>query len=145
MKDTKRKKWAELSLKNHQRKIKIDCMKVKELLKKNNRYFTAPPSFIDIVLVSNKKIKELNRHFLNKNSITDVLSFRISKNEGEIIISAETAEENAKRYGMKTEDEILYLIIHGYLHLRNYTDYTLKERKKMFKIQDRIFNRILNR
>ncbi len=73
------------------------------------------------------------------------MSFRISRDSGEIIISAETAAKNGSAYGLMTEYEIIYLIIHGYLHLKNYGDYTEKERKIMFPRQNRMFNRILKK
>jgi len=139
----KRKKVVEFQLKNHQRKVKIDFIRVASYLEKNRALFPAPPSHIDVVFVSNKKIKEINKQFLHKNTPTDVLSFKLSSQTGELIISAEMAAENAIRYGIPTEYEVLYLIIHGYLHLKNYTDYKDKEKEKMFKIQDRIFDRII--
>lgn len=126
-------------IRNHQRKVKIDFIKLEKILKKNKKLFISPPSHINIILVSNRKIKELNRKFLHKNTPTDVLSFKLSPCEGEVIISAEMSAENSGKYGMTVEDEVLYLIIHGYLHLKNYTDYTERERKRMFRIQDRIF------
>jgi len=139
----KRKRGAEFQLKNNQRKVKINFIKVMLTLEKNRALFPAPPSYIDVVLVSNKKITEINKQFLHKNTPTDILSFKLSSQTGELIISAEMAAENAKRYDISTEYEVLYLIIHGYLHLKNYTDYTDKDREKMFKIQNRIFDRII--
>ena len=139
----KRKRGAEFQLKNNQRKVKINFIKVASYLHKNSMLFPAPPSYIDVVLVSNKKITEINKQFLHKNTPTDILSFKLSSQTGELIISAEMAAENAKRYDISTEYEVLYLIIHGYLHLKNYTDYTDKDREKMFKIQNRIFDRII--
>ncbi|MCM8829933.1 MAG: rRNA maturation RNase YbeY [Candidatus Omnitrophica bacterium] len=138
----RRKRVVRFHIENRQQKVKIDCIKIMTALEKGKTVFNPPPLDINISLVNNKKIKELNRKFLQKNTPTDILSFKISRYEGEIIISAEMADENCKRYGMTVEDEVLYLIIHGYLHLKNYTDYSEKERKRMFRIQDRIFKMI---
>lgn len=135
----------EFLLNNHQRKVKIDCKKIVAVLEKSKVFFPAPPSQLEITLISDKKIKELNKKFLHKNTSTDILSFKLSREYGEIIISVETAAKNAVRYGITTEYEIIYLIIHGYLHIRNYTDYTEKERERMFEKQDRIFNKIVGR
>jgi probable rRNA maturation factor len=96
-----------------------------------------------VVLVSRSRIKKLNKQFLKKKTDTDVLSFRISGDCGEIVISAETAAENAGTYGLTVENEILYLIVHGYLHLKNYRDYTEFERNKMFRKQDALFAKLL--
>ncbi|MCM8820553.1 MAG: rRNA maturation RNase YbeY [Candidatus Omnitrophica bacterium] len=138
----RRKRVVRFHIENRQQKVKIDCIKIMKVIEKNIKLFNPPPLDINISLVNNKKIKELNRKFLQKNTPTDILSFKISRYEGEIIISAEMADENCKRYGMTVEDEVLYLIIHGYLHLKNYTDYSEKERKRMFRIQDRILKMI---
>ncbi len=98
-----------------------------------------------MILVGRRKIRELNRQFLNKNADTDVMSFRISRDYGEIVISAETAAENAVTYGLTTENEILYLVMHGYLHLKNYRDYTERERKRMFDKQDGMFRELMKK
>ncbi len=87
----------------------------------------------------------MNRRFLNKNASTDVMSFRISRDCGLIAISAETAAENGRIYGLTAECEIIYLIVHGYLHLKNYRDYTEPEKREMFAEQDRIFNKIMKK
>lgn len=139
----KRKKTLEFCLKNHQRKIKIDDAKIKRHIENKISLFSPPPYCIEIAIVSNKRIRALNKQFLQKNTETDVLSFKLSRDHGVIVISAETAAENGIRFGTTLENEIIYLIIHGYLHLKNYTDYSEKERTKMFKIQDRIFNEVI--
>ena len=100
------------------------------------------PEEIGVILVSDKKIKSLNKQFLQKNSVTDVMSFSISKNYGEIIISAVTAEKNAKIYLNSTEEEILYLVIHGFLHLKGYKDYIKKDYLNMKQKQDAIFKKV---
>lgn len=73
------------------------------------------------------------------------MSFKISRNYGEVIISVEKAEENSRVYGLNTEEEILYLTIHGYLHLKGYRDYTETERAEMFVKQDAMFEKIMTK
>jgi len=96
---------------------------------------------ISLVLCDDPTIQELNRRFLNHNYPTDVLSFLLSEGEGtskdkkglsgEIIISVETAERNAKRYRQTLESELIRLAIHGTLHLLGYDDNTQQQRKLM--------------
>jgi len=102
----------------------------------------SPPEEIGVILVSDKKIKSLNKRFLQKDSPTDTMSFSISKNYGEIIISAVTAEKNAKIYSNSPEEEILYLVIHGFLHLKGYNDYTKNDCLNMKRKQDAIFKKV---
>lgn len=130
-------------MENLQRKIRINVDVIRAHIKSASGLFESPPSRIGVALVSRREIRKLNRRFLKKNADTDVMSFRISRNCGEVVISPETAAENAGRYGHTTESEILYLIIHGYLHLKNYRDYTAREREIMFGIQDSMFRKMM--
>lgn len=89
-----------------------------------------------IVLVSDRKMRELNRFFRGKDSTTDVLSFPFFADEfegdggadqlGDIVISAEQAARQAKENGLTLENEIKQLILHGMLHLCGYDHETDK-------------------
>jgi len=76
-----------------------------------------------VVLVSDQKIKQLNRTFRHKNSPTDVLSFPFNDESlesnflGDVIISTETASRQASDNNLTIEKEIKQLILHGVLHL----------------------------
>jgi len=61
---------------------------------------------------------------------------------GEVIISVEKASLEAKNYNHTFEEELLYYIIHGILHILGYRDYKTKEKEIMIKKQDEIFNKI---
>jgi len=67
-----------------------------------------------------------------------VLSFSLDKQEGEILISAETAEAQAKELHHSLEKELLTLVIHGFLHLSGYDDRKTKDRRLMFRETRRI-------
>jgi probable rRNA maturation factor len=76
---------------------------------------------IDLSFVGDKKIHELNKKFRKKDKPTDVLSFNYGGQIlGDVIISRETARRNAKEYGVKYNDEIKRLVIHGTLHVLGY-------------------------
>jgi probable rRNA maturation factor len=77
---------------------------------------------VNLVLMKDKKIKELNRRFRKKNKPTDVLAFPMNEEGvlGDIAISTETARRNAKRFGVSYEQEMKRLVIHGVLHLLGY-------------------------
>ncbi|MBN1445155.1 MAG: rRNA maturation RNase YbeY [Candidatus Omnitrophica bacterium] len=132
-------------LNNRQRKAGVDCGAIRTALERCPDLFQSPPSEIEIILVSDRRIRELNRRFLNKNTATDIMTFRTSRDCGEIVIAAETAAENGRIYGLTAEYEIIYLIVHGYLHLKNYRDCTEAEKKRMFAKQDRMFKKIANK
>ncbi len=95
--------------------------------------------------MSNKRIRKLNKEFLGRDCTTDILSFSFSKNYGELIISVEEAWKNAKKYLHTPDEEILYLIIHGLLHLKGYKDYNKEDYEKMKKKQDQIYRRVMRK
>jgi len=100
---------------------------------------------INFVMVPDAAIKKLNRKYRAVNRITDVISFRLSQKPlcGDIYISKGRSAKQAKTAGNTWEEELAYLVIHGMLHLFDYTDYKPAQRAKMFRVQDGIFKRIL--
>src|SRR5436305_9069704 len=92
---------------------------------------------ISIALVSDERMHELNRQYLQHDYPTDVLSFSLARDEqaksldGEIIASADYAAREAVRYHWSTDDELLLYIIHGCLHLIGYDDTTAKGKAAM--------------
>ena len=76
---------------------------------------------IDLSFVGDKKMRELNKKFRQKDQPTDVLSFNYDgKLLGDVIISRETTRRNAARYGVTYADEVKRLVIHGALHVLGY-------------------------
>lgn len=81
-----------------------------------------------VAFVSDKRMKDLNQLFRGKDSTTDVLSFPHeadqfdpdNNNLGDIVISVEQAELQAKQNGLTLENEIKQLMLHGLLHLCGY-------------------------
>jgi probable rRNA maturation factor len=74
-----------------------------------------------------------------------VLSFVLGKQEGEILISVETAREQAKELCHSLDEELLTLAIHGFLHLSGYDDHNAKERRRMFSETRRILRGCKNK
>lgn len=95
---------------------------------------------ISVVLVGDKKIRELNRQYRKKDKVTDVLSFGDWKNSeilGEIVISLPQIKRQAKEYGVESKQELARILIHGILHLTGLDHERSKtEERKMFKKQD---------
>ncbi len=74
------------------------------------------------------KMRKLNLIYRDKNKPTDILSFPLSKNEGEIYISKTEARKEAKKFGRSYENFIDFLFIHGCVHLKGYDHGTKMER-----------------
>ena len=95
---------------------------------------------LSIVLVSPAKIKELNRKYRKKNTITDVLSF-LYDYSGEIVICLKKVRENAKKFGFPFKTELARVFIHSILHLLGYDH---EKSKKQINIMEKKENYYLN-
>ncbi|MDR0384345.1 MAG: rRNA maturation RNase YbeY [Christensenellaceae bacterium] len=101
---------------------------------------------VNVAFVSRKKMKELNAKFRGIEKETDVLSFpdgdinpeTNKKFLGDIIICKSVAKEQARKVGNSFDDEILFLKVHGLLHLLGYDHETDDDAKIMFALQKKI-------
>lgn len=98
---------------------------------------------LSIIFVDDAQMTEYNKSYLGIEDTTDVMAFPYNEtNEegkfylGDIIISAQTAEKQAKEIGHSFLDEIDVLMTHALLHLIGF-DHT-KDKGQMQKEQDRI-------
>lgn len=100
---------------------------------------------IEIVFVTEDRIKELNLNFRNIDKVTDVLSFPNDDFEGQslgdVFICIKRAMEQAEEYGHSTLREFAFLAVHGYLHLLGYDHIDKEEEKIMFSMQDEILKK----
>ncbi len=99
---------------------------------------------LTIVIVSDRAMRNYNKRFHHVNAPTDVLSFSSATGDdylGDIIISYDTAQENAKQAGWRVRDELQLLVTHGILHLVGYDDTTPDAREKMWKRQAEILEK----
>ena len=103
---------------------------------------------ISVTFTDNEKIKILNKQFRNIDKETDVLSFPIDDEGedvvlGDVVISLEKAEEQAKEYGHSLEREISFLCVHSCLHLLGYDhEKSEEDEKTMFAKQEEILEKI---
>ena len=95
---------------------------------------------VNYVFVSEKAIIEINKKFLKHNYCTDIITFdnseKIDTISGEMYISVETVKKNAKFYKVEFEEELIRVIVHGFLHLCGYNDQTAADIEKMRTIED---------
>lgn len=82
--------------------------------------------------MSKEKIKSLNKKYRNKNEPTDILSFPLDKKTGEILICREIATQKSKNYNLSSKDYLLFLFIHGCLHLKGLDHGDEMEKKEKF-------------
>jgi probable rRNA maturation factor len=107
---------------------------------------------ISVALVDDPAIHDINRQYLGHDYPTDVISFLLEcepaeedsatgkpptlrgkgkRLDGELIISTETAIQEAKNYGWSPREELVLYLIHGLLHLVGYDDLSSTEQSVM--------------
>lgn len=108
------------------------------------------PGELNIIFSDRKKMKALNKRYLNHGHDTDVIAFRYPEEAlplgddapfGDIYVSARQAALQAAELGHSLVEEILTLVIHGTLHLLGYEDSTPRKKNIMFRKQDMLLGR----
>ncbi len=75
---------------------------------------------LNLIFVDEKKIHSLNKTYRKIDSPTDILSFPIAKNSGEIFICPKIAKNKAKDFERNFNNFITFLFVHGNVHLLGY-------------------------
>lgn len=75
---------------------------------------------LSVAIVGTSKIHQLNKRWRDKDKVTDILSFPLSETEGEIYINPIMAKKEAKKFDRPYDNFILFLFIHGLVHLKGY-------------------------
>lgn len=73
---------------------------------------------LSLVFCGSRKSKELNRTYRDKDHPTNVLSFPLDKNNGEIFITPAVAKKEAVKFNKNYKNFVGFLFIHGCLHLK---------------------------
>lgn len=91
---------------------------------------------LSIVCVSKRESQKLNKKWRDKDYPTNILSFPLSENSGEIVLQLEKVREDAPNFDMDYPNFLKFLVIHGYLHLKGFEHGSTmeKEEKKYLKI-----------
>ena len=89
---------------------------------------------VNVILVSDKSIAEIHKEFMNEPGPTDVITFQ----HGEIVISAQTAKRQARRFGSTLGHELRLYIVHGLLHLHGFDDKTAVGAAEMRRVQEKL-------
>lgn len=118
-----------IQIENQQKRIKIDKRKIRAKVTKLLKLMDCANMEISITFVDDASIQSINKQYLSKNQPTNVISFSLREGEfgdinpemlGDVVISVDTAARDADIGNLSFDEEILFLIIHGLLHLLGY-------------------------
>lgn len=84
---------------------------------------------LSVTITGDRAIRRLNREYLGKDRPTNVISFSLQEGEfggvsggllGDVVISADTAAREGEQAGMNGYERLVFLLLHGILHLTGY-------------------------
>ncbi|MBQ3145496.1 MAG: rRNA maturation RNase YbeY [Clostridia bacterium] len=111
--------------------------------------------YINIVLTNPENIRKINKEHRNIDKETDVLSFPMFEKEeleninklnqdilGDIVISIDKVQEQAKEYGHSFERELSYMAVHGFYHIMGYDHMEETDKKIMRQKEENILKKL---
>jgi rRNA maturation RNase YbeY len=94
---------------------------------------------VSVILCDDEYLLVLNRSFLNHDYYTDILTFDYSEKNalyGELYISFDRVKENSSLLNTSVNQELMRVIVHGFLHLCGYKDETPVLKELMTRKED---------
>ena len=111
---------------NRQRRVPVSVSRLKRAAGRALAAVGRPEGEVEIDVVDDPEIRRLNHRFRGIRRRTDVLAFPLEIPDaplvGQIVISADTAQRQARRVGVPLGTELELLVTHGILHLVGYDD-----------------------
>jgi probable rRNA maturation factor len=96
----------------------------------------SPEGELSIVIADDPQIQALNLQYLNRQGPTNVIAFPMRDGDfsninpdllGDVVISVDTADREAKDLGIQFDERFNFLLIHGILHLFGFDHETGEE------------------
>ncbi|MDD5092679.1 MAG: rRNA maturation RNase YbeY [Candidatus Wallbacteria bacterium] len=131
-------------IRNEQKYLKINRTLLRKLFAfLGRRYGRDHTETVSVYLVDNSGIAALNEQYLGHAGPTDVLAFPLGDSGvlGDIVVSVERACEQC--LGDDAQRELLFLLIHGFLHLCGHVDYNDSDKRRMLKEGDHALKEFL--
>ncbi|OGF24163.1 rRNA maturation RNase YbeY [Candidatus Falkowbacteria bacterium RIFCSPLOWO2_12_FULL_45_13] len=135
---------------------KINLNLVKRLVNKFARAYKVEQKEISIAFIGDAEIKKLNRAYRQKDEPTDILSFAPLNNAesdvtgqagednflGELVIDYSQIKRQAGQFDHSARQEMIFILVHGLLHLVGYDDKTERGRKQMIKLGEKFIKKL---
>ena len=131
----------EVQIGNRQGNHRIAKKKIRQTASVILNALDYPDAELSILIVDDQQIAQLNRQYLNREGPTNVIAFSMRQGQfsdiapnllGDVVISADTAHQEAQSSDISMQDRFDQLLIHGTLHLLGYDhENTEAEARKM--------------
>ena len=128
----------------------VELKEIEKLLEFALKYQGIGNAIFNIIIVDEETIKDINKTYRNKDSVTDVISFALEDDKtfietdfrilGDIYICLNKAKSQAVEYGHSFLRELSFLTIHGLLHLLGYDHMEKDDEEVMFNLQEMILS-----
>jgi len=101
---------------------------------------------INVIFMSRSDLRTLKNEYFGIDAYTDVITFNLNEMdepiEGEIYLSFEQIQDNARQFKTDVQEELHRVLIHGCLHLCGHEDETPEETTQMTALENLHLNKI---
>jgi len=127
------------------RRLEFNAARLKRMLRTLCGRFAVRQADISIVIVNDAQIKKVNKEFLGRSYVTDVISFDLSDEDSdgrvfELVVNAQETLRQAKSRGHSSESELALYVVHGFLHDVGFDDATPRKAARMHRMEDEILD-----
>lgn len=118
-----------IAIMNRQKRQKVGTKRLRTVAERILSVLGCPSSELSVAIVGDRTIRTLNRDYLEKDRPTNVISFSMQEGEfgsvnpellGDVVISADTTAREAEESGISFWERLVFLLMHGILHLTGY-------------------------
>ena len=146
-----KKQAGKVLIDSRQKLVKLDRAALRRDVRKILELLGIGERELSLLFVDDEGIRKINRDYLRRDRPTNVIAFSLAEGDfgnvnpgvlGDVVISVETAAREARAAGIAIEDAILYLILHGILHLAGYDHEGPKGSARariLFAVQEAVF------
>ena len=92
------------------------------------RHVLGPAYELSLVICGDKLAQRINSEYRKKTYYPNVLSFPLTKNEGEMFLNIRKAEREAHSLGVSVRERTALLYVHGLWHLKGLDHSDMMER-----------------
>ena len=135
-----------MAVESLQKKTPIDLPRVAGIARAILKREGVREASLNIIFVSSRKIRSLNRQYLRRDYVTDVLAFdlrdvkRPGQVSGDIAICVDAAIRNARTYKTSLAQELVLYVAHGILHLLGFDDHSPRDIRAMREKERKILD-----